>query len=46
MTDSQKEQRRTAFAWSGGKCEVCGKPLGPHAQAAHRIANTEPNGMY
>ena len=26
MTDSQREQRRTALAWSGGVCEVCGKP--------------------
>src|SRR5574344_1662434 len=43
MTDSQREQRRTALAWSGGVCEVCGKPLGAYAQAAHRIANTEPN---
>ena len=27
MTESQKEQRRTALAWSGGVCEVCGGPI-------------------
>ena len=37
MTDSQKEQRRTALAWSGGVCEVCGRPLRDgQPQGAHR----------
>ena len=43
MTEQQEEQRRYALSQCGGVCEVCGKPLGAHAQAAHRIANTEPN---
>lgn len=43
MTEQQEEQRRYALAISGGKCEICGKPLGPHAQGAHRIANTKAN---
>lgn len=43
MTEAQREQRRYALAISGGVCEVCGKPLGVHAQGAHKIANTEAN---
>lgn len=43
MTDQQKNQRITALSRCGGVCEVCGKPLGVHAQGAHKIANTEAN---
>lgn len=43
MTSVQKNQRETALACAGGVCEVCGKPLGAHAQGAHKIANTIAN---
>ena len=44
MTELQKEQRRIAYAMSGGVCEVCGKPLNyGQPQAAHRIGNTQMN---
>ena len=43
MTEAEEEQRRMALAISGGRCEVCGEPLGNKAQGAHRIANTEAN---
>ena len=43
MTEEQEEQRRYALAISGGVCEVCSAPLGPHAQGAHRIGNTKAN---
>lgn len=43
MTEAQEFQRRLALAKSGGRCEICGQPLGSKAQGAHRIANTEAN---
>ena len=43
MTERQRKQREYALAISGGRCEVCGRPLGSHAQAAHRIGNTKMN---
>lgn len=44
MTENEKWQRRMALAISGGKCEVCGKPLiMGQAQGAHRIGNTKSN---
>lgn len=43
MNEAEEQQRRMALAISGGRCEVCGEPLGNKAQGAHRIANTEAN---
>lgn len=44
MTEIEKEQRRYAMAVSGGRCEVCGKPLYMgQVQGAHRIGNTKAN---
>ena len=43
MTYQQKNQRITALSRCGGVCEVCGKPLGPHAEAVtaqHGMAET------
>lgn len=43
MTEAEIIQREIALSKSGGICEVCCKPLGAHAQAAHRIGNTKAN---
>lgn len=43
MTEAEIRQRKIALSKSGGICEVCCKPLGAHAQAAHRIGNTKAN---
>lgn len=43
MNETQIKQREFALSRSGGKCEVCGAPLGIHTQGAHRIGNTKIN---
>ena len=44
MTETEKKQRWTALASSGGVCAVCGRPLiDGEPQGAHRIAKTFPN---
>jgi len=43
MTEAEETQRRVALAASGGRCEVCGKPLYGIMQGAHRIANNKAN---
>ena len=43
IVEMQRKQRNFAITISGGRCEVCGSPLGIHAQGAHRIGNTKVN---
>ena len=45
MTETERKQRWTALASSGGVCAVCGRPIiDGEPQGAHRIAKTFPMG--